>query len=71
MSSTSDKIGGIANEAAGQTKQAVGKAVGSDRLQAEGILQEAKGMAQKAAGDVKDAIKSAANKVADAANKNL
>jgi uncharacterized protein YjbJ (UPF0337 family) len=57
MSSTTDKIKGVANEAAGNVKQAVGKAVGNDRLRAEGIAQEAKGDAQQAVGKAKDAVK--------------
>jgi uncharacterized protein YjbJ (UPF0337 family) len=57
MSSTSDKIKGLANEAAGNVKQAVGKAVGNDRLRAEGIAQEVKGDAQQTVGKAKDAVK--------------
>jgi uncharacterized protein YjbJ (UPF0337 family) len=57
MSSTSDKIKGMANEAAGNLKQAAGKAVGNDRMRAEGIVQERKGEAQQAVGKGKDAVK--------------
>lgn len=57
MSSTSDKIKGVANEAAGNVKQAVGKVVGNDRLRAEGIAQEVKGDAQQTVGKAKDAVK--------------
>ena len=71
MSSTSDKAAGLANEAAGNIKQGVGKAVGSDKMQAEGLAQEAKGTAQKAVGDAKDGVKDVANSAADAANRNL
>jgi uncharacterized protein YjbJ (UPF0337 family) len=62
MSSTSDKVKGLANEAAGNVKQAVGKAVGNDRLQAEGIAQEVKGDAQQAVGKAKDAVKKLVDK---------
>ncbi|GJE79030.1 uncharacterized protein YjbJ (UPF0337 family) [Methylorubrum thiocyanatum] len=55
MSSTTDKIKGLANEAAGNVKQGLGKVTGNDRLVAEGKAQELKGEAQKTAGDVKDA----------------
>jgi uncharacterized protein YjbJ (UPF0337 family) len=48
-----DKAKGLANEAIGNTKQAVGKATGSDKLQAEGVIQERKGEAQQLAGKVK------------------
>jgi uncharacterized protein YjbJ (UPF0337 family) len=57
MSSTSDKIKGMANEAAGNLKQAAGKIVGNDRMRAEGIVQERKGEAQQAVGKGKDAVK--------------
>ena len=71
MGSASDKISGVANEAIGNVKQGIGKAIGSEKLQAEGLMQEAKGDAQKAVGDVKDGIKDAANKTSDAINKKL
>lgn len=62
MSSTGDKIKGLANEAAGNVKQAVGKATGNDRLRAEGAAQELKGEAQQALGKAKDAVKKAVDK---------
>ena len=71
MGSASDKISGVANEAIGNVKQGIGKAIGSEKLRAEGLMQEAKGDAQKAVGDAKDGIKDAANKTADAINKKL
>jgi uncharacterized protein YjbJ (UPF0337 family) len=71
MSGTTDKISGGANAAVGNVKQAVGKAVGSEQLQEEGIAQEAKGEAQKAVGNVKEAVTHGVNKVADVINKKL
>jgi len=71
MGSTTDKIKGYANEAAGKLKQGVGKAVGNDRLRAKGAAQEIKGDAQKSMGKAKGAIKNAADKVADKAHKKL
>jgi uncharacterized protein YjbJ (UPF0337 family) len=71
MGSTSDKIKGMANEAAGNVRQGVGKAVDSDKMRAKGAMQEAKGEAQQAKGEAKDAVKGAANKAADAANRKL
>jgi uncharacterized protein YjbJ (UPF0337 family) len=71
MSSTSDKIKGYANEAAGKLKQGVGKALGNDRLRAKGTAQKMKGEAQKAMGHGKGAIKDAADKVADKAHEKL
>ncbi|MBZ3666714.1 CsbD family protein [Pseudomonas monteilii] len=55
MSSTSDKVKGMANEAVGKVKQAIGKATGDTELELKGKLQEKKGEAQQVVGDVKDA----------------
>ncbi|MCJ2073196.1 CsbD family protein [Methylobacterium sp. J-030] len=63
MSSTTDKLKGLANEAVGNVKQAAGKATGNDRLVAEGKAQELKGDAQKTVGGVKDGAKSLVDKV--------
>lgn len=71
MSSTTDKIKGVANEVAGKVKQGVGHVVGSDQLEVEGKAQEIKGDAQKAMGNAKDAVKDAANTAADQINKKL
>ena len=65
------KVKGATNEAIGKAKQGVGEAVGSDRLEGEGVIQEIKGKGQKAVGDAKEATKDAVNKAAAAANKNL
>ena len=62
MSSTTDKISGVANQAAGKVKESVGKMVGDNQMQAEGKVQDIKGKAQQTAGDVKSAVKDAANK---------
>lgn len=62
MSSTTDKMKGYANEAAGKAKQGVGKMVGSEQMQAEGAAQELKGEGQQAVGKTKEAIKDAANR---------
>jgi uncharacterized protein YjbJ (UPF0337 family) len=69
MSSTTDKIKGLANEAMGNAKQAVGKATGNDRLRAEGVVQEAKGEAQQAVAKAKDAVKDVADSVKKQADK--
>jgi uncharacterized protein YjbJ (UPF0337 family) len=71
MGSTADKISGLANEATGNVKQAAGKAVGNDRLEAEGKAQELKGEAQQAVGDAKSAVKKGADAVSDAAHRKL
>ena len=57
MSSTTDKIKGVANQVAGSVKQSVGSAVGSTKTEAEGAMQKVKGQAQEAAGKAKDAVK--------------
>jgi uncharacterized protein YjbJ (UPF0337 family) len=62
MSSTTDKIKGVANEAAGNFKQGVGKAVGNPKLQVEGAAQKVKGEAQQTVGKAKDAVKNVIDK---------
>ena len=62
MSSTTDKVKGMANESAGNVKQGVGKATGNDKLRAEGVMQEKKGEAQQAVGKAKDALKKGIDK---------
>lgn len=71
MGSTGDKVKGVANDAIGNAKQGIGKAVGSEKLEAEGKSQEIKGDAQKAMGTAKDRVKDTANSVADKADKAL
>ena len=56
MGELKDKAKGIANEAAGNVKQAIGKATGNEKLRAEGELQERKGEAQNLKGSVKGAL---------------
>jgi uncharacterized protein YjbJ (UPF0337 family) len=63
MSSTGDKVKGMANEAVGNVKQGVGKATDNDKLRAEGKAQEVKGEAQQTVGDAKDAVKKGVDKV--------
>jgi uncharacterized protein YjbJ (UPF0337 family) len=63
MSSTTDKVKGHANEAIGKMKQGVGRAVGNEELEAEGVAQEVKGNVQVGVGKVKDAAKEGAKAV--------
>ena len=58
MSSNMDKVKGAANEVAGNVKRSVGKALGNDRMEAEGEMQKAKGKTQQAVGKGKEAVKS-------------
>ena len=59
MSSTTDKIKGVTNEAVGKAKQGIGNATGNDKMKVDGAMQEAKGGLQKAVGNAKDAVKKA------------
>ncbi len=61
MSSTTDKLKGLANEAVGNVKQGIGKVTGDDHLVAEGKAQELKGEAQRTVGEVKDDVKNTAD----------
>ena len=63
MSSTTDKIKGMANEAAGKVKEVVGHAVGNPKLEVEGAIQKNVGKAQEAVGKGKDAVKKAMGKM--------
>jgi uncharacterized protein YjbJ (UPF0337 family) len=57
MGSTSDKVKGKVNEAAGKVRQAIGRAADNQEEQVKGKIQETKGKAQVAKGEVKDAVK--------------
>lgn len=50
-----DQVKGSLEKAKGSVKQAVGKTVGNERLQAEGAADKAAGAVQKKVGDVKQA----------------
>ncbi len=62
MGSTSDKVSGLANQAAGKVKEGVGKATGDAKLETEGTAQNLKGKVQKGIGDTKSAVKYAVKK---------
>ncbi len=62
MGSTTDKIKGMANEATGNVKQGVGRAMDKPDLEAEGFAQERKGEAQQAVGKAKDGVKKVIDK---------
>ncbi|MCX7324567.1 MAG: CsbD family protein [Hyphomicrobiales bacterium] len=57
MGSINDKITGAANQAAGNVKQSLGKAIGDKQMETDGIVQDIKGDAQQAIGKAKDALK--------------
>lgn len=52
--STEDKIKNAAQDLGGKAKEAVGKAVGNERLQAEGKADQAKAAVKDKVEDVKD-----------------
>jgi uncharacterized protein YjbJ (UPF0337 family) len=62
MGSTTDKIKGAANQAAGVVKQGVGEAVGNPNLEVEGAAQKLKGEVQETVGKAKDAVKKLVDK---------
>ena len=55
--STEDKAGNAADKAKGKVKETAGKAVGNERLTAEGRADQAKGDAKQAVEKAKDALK--------------
>lgn len=56
MGELKDRAKGLANEAAGNVKQAVGRATNNPRLEGEGIAQERRGEVQNAKVKVKGAL---------------
>ena len=54
-----DRIAGAAKQAKGAIKEAVGKAVGDNKLVAEGKGDKVEGKIQNAVGGLKDAVKDA------------
>jgi uncharacterized protein YjbJ (UPF0337 family) len=55
--STEDKANNKAEEVKGKVKETTGKAVGNDRLEAEGVADQTKGNLKQAGEKVKDAAK--------------
>jgi uncharacterized protein YjbJ (UPF0337 family) len=54
-----DRVAGVARQAKGTVKEAVGKLVGDAKLQADGKVDQAEGKVQNAVGGLKDAIRKA------------
>jgi uncharacterized protein YjbJ (UPF0337 family) len=52
-----DRVMGSAKVVKGKLKEAIGKAVGDTKLEAEGAADKIEGKVQNAVGGVKDAIK--------------
>ena len=59
MGELTEKAKGLGNEAIGNTKQAIGKATGNERLEAEGAGEKVAGKVQKGVGNLKDAARDA------------
>lgn len=71
MGSTTDKIKGAANQVGGKVKEGVGKAIGNEQMEVEGLAQQVKGKTQQKVGQAKETIKDLADKVADKAHEKL
>jgi len=54
-----DQVTGAAKQAKGAVKDAAGKAVGNERLQAEGKADKIAGKVQKGYGDAKEKVRDA------------
>ena len=54
-----ERVEGATQKGVGAVKQAAGKAVGNERLQAEGAADKAAGKVQNAVGGAKDAVRDA------------
>ena len=54
-----DQVKGRATEVKGDIKEAAGKMVGNQKLQGEGLVDQAKGKVQAGLGDAKEKVKNA------------
>jgi uncharacterized protein YjbJ (UPF0337 family) len=52
-----DRIAGAAHEIKGTVKEAIGKAVGDDKLQSDGKAEQTAGKIQNAVGGIKDTVR--------------
>ena len=57
-----DRVEGAGHQAKGAVKDAVGKATGDSKMQAEGKTEKAAGKVQNAVGGAKDAVRDAVKK---------
>lgn len=57
-----DEVKGSAKEARGAVKDAIGKATGDKKLQADGAADKVEGKVQKTAGEIKEAARDALKK---------
>ena len=56
MGELASKTKGAANKIAGSIKEGLGRATGDERLEAEGVRQQARGAAQDVKGSVEGAL---------------
>lgn len=54
-----DQVAGRVDSAKGKVKEAVGKVTGSEKLEGEGLADQASGKVQSTYGDAKEKVKSA------------
>ncbi|HLZ75987.1 CsbD family protein [Phenylobacterium sp.] len=57
-----DQVEGAAKDAKGSMKEGIGKAIGNDRMAAEGAGERVAGKVQKGVGSLKDAARQALKK---------
>jgi uncharacterized protein YjbJ (UPF0337 family) len=60
-----DQIKGRAEEAKGKIKEVAGRAVGNERLESEGLADQATGKVRSSVGDARENVKDAAQKLVD------
>lgn len=58
-----DQVEGRMDQAKGHIKETAGKAVGNDRLEAEGKVDKTGGRVQSKVGDAKEKVKDAIDKI--------
>ena len=59
------QVEGRVDEAKGKIKEIAGKVVGNEKLQGEGLADQAAGKTQAGYGDAKDSVKDGLKKTAD------
>jgi uncharacterized protein YjbJ (UPF0337 family) len=57
-----DRIKGAADQAKGAVKEVVGKAIGDQKMQAEGTINKLTGKVESAVGGAKDTLRDTVNK---------
>ncbi|HZF83634.1 MAG TPA: CsbD family protein [Burkholderiaceae bacterium] len=60
-----DQVAGRVEEAKGKIKEVAGKVTGNERLEADGVTDQAAGKVQSTYGDAKSKVKDTAQKAVD------